>query len=218
MKILFIGDSITDADRDRRNYHHLGDGYVRRVAELLTCKMPEMEFEFINMGISANRTGQLFDRIHYDAVALAPDITVILIGINDILRRYKKGESHIETSDEQIELNYRSILAQIRKYTASKIIIMSPFFLDPKSNSSFPLDTEGCDCIRRDVKKTADIIRTLGCKYADDFIPLNILFDDAMKNQPTPQYYSSDGVHPNGNGADLIAQRCAESIIKLLKN
>lgn len=218
MKILFIGDSITDADRDRRNYHHLGDGYVRRVAELLTCKMSEMEFEFINMGISANRTGQLFDRIHYDAVALAPDVTVILIGINDILRRYKKGESHIETSDEQMELNYRSILEQIRKYTASKIIIMSPFFLDPKSNSSFPLDTEGCDCIRRDVKKAADIIRALGCKYADDFIPLNILFDDAMKKQPTPQYYSSDGVHPNGNGADLIAQRCAESIIKLLKN
>ena len=217
MKILFIGDSITDANRDRRNYHCLGDGYVRRVAEILTESFPENDFEFINMGISANRTGQLFDRIHYDAVSLAPDITVILIGINDVLRRYKKGESHIETSDEQIELNYKGILTQISKYTDSKIITMSPFFLDPKNNSSFPLDTESCDGIRRDLERLSPIIVALAKKYADAHIQLDTLFDSALKAQPYPQYYSADGVHPNSNGAELMAGICADIISKILK-
>ena len=29
MKILFQGDSITDAGRDKRNYHDLGNGYPK---------------------------------------------------------------------------------------------------------------------------------------------------------------------------------------------
>ena len=35
MKILFTGDSITDAGRDRRNYHDLGNGYASGAARLL---------------------------------------------------------------------------------------------------------------------------------------------------------------------------------------
>ena len=62
MRILFTGDSITDAGRDRRDYHDLGHGYVNYVADLLRTEMPNTDFEFINTGISANRTGQLFDR------------------------------------------------------------------------------------------------------------------------------------------------------------
>ena len=29
MKILLQGDSITDAARDKRNYHHMGNGYPK---------------------------------------------------------------------------------------------------------------------------------------------------------------------------------------------
>ena len=57
MRILFIGDSITDAGRDRRNYHDLGSGYARCAAEILKAEFPQKDLEFINMGISANRTG-----------------------------------------------------------------------------------------------------------------------------------------------------------------
>ena len=35
MKILFQGDSITDAERDRRNYHDLGRGYPKYAAEFI---------------------------------------------------------------------------------------------------------------------------------------------------------------------------------------
>ena len=48
MKIVFQGDSITDAGRDKRNYHHMGNGYPKYTAEILTEKFPQVEFEFIN--------------------------------------------------------------------------------------------------------------------------------------------------------------------------
>ena len=35
MLIVFQGDSITDAGRDYRNYHNLGNGYPKYAAELI---------------------------------------------------------------------------------------------------------------------------------------------------------------------------------------
>ena len=37
MKILFQGDSITDAGRDHRNYHNMGKGYPKYASELLSA-------------------------------------------------------------------------------------------------------------------------------------------------------------------------------------
>ena len=55
IKLLFQGDSITDAGRDKRNYHDMGKGYPKYAAELMAAAHPEIEFEFINFGISGNR-------------------------------------------------------------------------------------------------------------------------------------------------------------------
>ena len=38
IKLLFQGDSITDAGRDRNNYHNLGEGYPKYAAEYLKNK------------------------------------------------------------------------------------------------------------------------------------------------------------------------------------
>ena len=128
IKILFQGDSITDAGRDKRNYHDLGLGYPKYAAEGIVAAYPETEFEFINFGISGNRTSQLFDRLYADGIAFQPDIISILIGINDIWHRYGGGK--IATTDEQFKLNYRCILERIRKETNAKIVILAPFLLD----------------------------------------------------------------------------------------
>ena len=114
MKILFQGDSITDAGRDKRNYHHLGNGYPKYSAELISKAHTDIDFEFINFGISGNRTCQLFDRLYSDAIAFEPDIISVMVGINDVWHRH----SHrIMTKDAQIEANYRAILSDLKKYT-----------------------------------------------------------------------------------------------------
>ena len=204
MKILFQGDSITDAGRDRRNYHHLGNGYPKYAVELIRQAYPNRDFEFINLGISGNRTDQLFDRLYKDAIEIQPDIISILLGINDIWHRYL--EHKIATTDEQIELNYRTILKEIRSKTNAKIMILSPYLLD----------CEGKDQMREDLKNVLPIIKKLADEYADVYVPLNEYFEEAMKTMPTPRFYSNDGVHPNTIGAAFIGERYAEAIKNIL--
>lgn len=206
MKILFQGDSITDASRDQRNYHHLGNGYPKYAAQMIREAHPDTDFEFINLGISGNRTGQLFDRLYADAIELQPDIISILIGINDLWHRYEKKP--IATTDEQIEVNYRSILKELRAKTNAKIMILSPYLLDCEDKEE----------LREDLGRILPMIRMLANQYADVFVPLDEYFAEAIKTVPRAQYYSYDGVHPNTNGATFIGKIYAKEIEPLLKS
>lgn len=204
VKIVFQGDSITDAGRDKRNYHNMGNGYPRYAAEALTAEHPDIEFEFVNLGISGNRTCQLFDRLYNDAIAFQPDIVSVLIGINDVWHRYGSGK--IATSDAQLELNYRSILTELRAKTNAKIVMLCPFLLD----------CEDKEQIREDLKTVIPIVRRLAEEFADVYIPLDEFFEEALKTQPEPKYYSADGVHPNANGSAFIGKHYAEALAPLL--
>ena len=47
MKIVFQGDSITDAGRDKRNYHQLGAGYPKFAAEYISESFPDADIEIV---------------------------------------------------------------------------------------------------------------------------------------------------------------------------
>ena len=202
IKILFQGDSITDAGRDKRNYHHLGMGYPKFVAPLIEMAFPDVEFEFINFGISGNRTGQLFDRLSQDCISFQPDIVSILIGVNDVWHRY--SAENVKTTDEQIEVNYRSILERIKNETNAKILMLQPF-------------TEGEDqaYMRAEVERVKVIADDLAEKYADAYIKTDD-FMHAYEHYGEPHYFTKDGVHPNPNGAAFIAKHYFEAVRPLI--
>ena len=206
IKIVFQGDSITDAGRDKRNYHDMGNGYPKYAAALLEHACPDLEFEFINMGISGNRTCQLFDRLWHDAIEFHPDVISILIGINDIWHRY--GGERIATSDEQIALYYRSILTVLKAKTDAKIVMIAPYVLDAPDK----------DGMKEDLKTVLPIIRALADEFADVYIPLDELFEEAIEVQPEDRYYSGDGVHPNDNGSAFIGGHYAEAVAPLIRS
>ena len=203
MKILFQGDSITDAGRDKSDYHNLGAGYPKYAAEHIKAAHPNVDFEFINFGISGNRTSQLFDRIYDDAIVFQPDLISILIGVNDIWHRH----SHkILTTDAQIVLNYRCILERLKAETNAKIVVLAPFVLD----------APGKEQIAEDLLTILPIVRDLAEEFADAYIPLDKLFAEVLKSQPEPLYYSEDGVHPNDNGRRFIGKMYAEAVSPLI--
>ena len=205
MKIVFQGDSITDAGRDKRNYHELGAGYPKFAAENIRADFPDTDFEFINFGISGNRTDQLFDRLYADGIAFEPDIISILIGINDVWHRH--GAGRVETTDAQIETNYRAILERLKKQTNAKIVILCPFLLDSEDKEDW----------RGEVDRVIAIVRKLADEFADVYIPLDLLFEEALKVQPEPKFYSADGVHPNDNGRAFIGKHYAEAVRSLIE-
>ena len=202
IKLLFQGDSITDADRDRADYHNLGFGYARYASEMLKEAYPDVEFEFVNLGLSGNRTGQLFDRITPDCIEIKPDIVSVLIGINDVWHRYEY--EFVPTRDEQIELNYRCVLDVIKESTNAKLLMLQPF--TEGDNQAF---------MRKDVDKMIKIVDSLAEKYADDYIRLDEIIH-ADEHYGDELYFTRDGVHPNEIGAKYIAKLYVDAIRPLI--
>ncbi|MBE6584832.1 MAG: GDSL family lipase [Ruminococcaceae bacterium] len=202
IRLLFQGDSITDAGRDREDMHNMGEGYPKYASEMLRAAYPDVEFEFINLGISGNRTDELFDRLTFECINLKPDIVSILIGINDVWHRYNWGL--VMTTDEQIKLNYTCILERIKNETNAKILMLQPY-----------TEGEKQAMMRGDVEKLKTIVDELGEKYADAYVKLDDLMH-ADENYGKPDYFTPDGVHPNENGAKFIAELYVKAMKDLI--
>lgn len=203
MRILFQGDSITDCHRKRDDLTDLGEGYVVYTVEALKSKYESIDFEFINRGISGNRTADLLARIDEDLVAIQPDIVTILLGINDTWHKYMIG---LDTPIEVFESNYEKILKIIKEKTNAKIIMIEPFLLY----------NMGKDNMRADLNEKIDCVRKLALKYADAFLPLDADFVAATVSGTLNTDLSPDGVHPGEAGMKHIAEKLVPIISRFI--
>lgn len=201
MKILFQGDSITDAGRCKEN--PLGNGYPKYAAALIRERHPDMEFEFKNRGISGHQTKDLVARLDKDFIAIDPDIVSILIGINDV---WHNAANRTWVPNEVFEERYRTILTAIKEKTHAKIMIMEPFLI-PCADKQF---------FREDLAPKIEIVRKLAREYADVYLPTDGLLCAAYIGD-YPLTFAADGVHPTSKGAEFIGTLYADYIEKLLK-
>ncbi|MBQ8510817.1 MAG: SGNH/GDSL hydrolase family protein [Clostridia bacterium] len=201
MKILFQGDSITDAGRDRNDIHNLGHGYPLYTAAAIREAFPDTDFEFVDLGISGNRAENLRERWQKDAIDIQPDVISILIGINDTWHRAaeKNWMPH-----EYFEECYRDILTQLKEKTSAKIIILEQFLLPVADKEFFHVDLD----------PKIQITRKLAREFADAFIPLDGLFAAAAVTAPATDF-AADGVHPTPKGAQFIAGHYLEAFRSL---
>ena len=81
--ILFQGDSITDAGRNREDPESLGTGYPLLVAAKLGYEYPG-EYKFVNRGVSGNKSVDVAARIKEDIIDVAPDYMSLMVGVNDV--------------------------------------------------------------------------------------------------------------------------------------
>ncbi|MBE6808449.1 MAG: GDSL family lipase [Ruminococcaceae bacterium] len=203
IKLLFQGDSITDAGRNYGNIHDLGGGYPKYAAKLLVEKFPDVEFEFIDLGISGNQTKDLVARLQKDFIDIQPDIVSILIGINDVWH-HAADKSWIP--DEVFEERYRTVLTAIKEKTNAKIMMIEPFLIPAEDKLFF----------REDLYKKIEIERKLAREFADVYMPLDGLLASAYTNDD-PLSFAEDGVHPTKpKGAEFIGQLYAEYISQLI--
>ena len=208
MRILFQGDSITDAGRDYSDYHELGQGYPKYAAELIRDRFDDPKngtIEFINLGISGNRTRDLRGRWQKDCIDLQPDIASIMIGINDTWRAF---DSNDPTPVEAFEDNYRYLLGEIKAHTNAKILLLEPYVLP---------DVPAKDAWRADLDPKIQAVRRLARGFADAYIPTDGLLAAACVQQE-PSHWSGDGVHPNENGSRFIAAYYANAVAALIED
>ncbi len=203
MKILFQGDSITDAGRDRSNPQDMGDGYPRYASAMLHDAFPDVEFEFVNLGIGGNRTEHLVERLQNDFIDIKADIVSILIGINDVWYHYSHG---IEITDEQFEERLGQVIRAV-KSTGARLLLIQPFLLEEVD--------AGKEGLLEELRRKQVICKKLADEYADVYLPLDeILHSTATEPQ---SYYSTDGVHPTPDGACFIGEAYLGAITPLIE-
>lgn len=198
--VLFQGDSITDAGRGRDDDANLGWGYANHIAAWFSAMYPGKGVRFINRGISGNRVKDLDARWKEDCLDLRPTWLSILIGINDVWRRY---DSNDPTSTEVYEQGYRRILTRVSEDSNSpRLIILEPFVLPtPPDRMSW----------REDLDPKIQVARSLAREFGAIYIPLDGIFATASIAQP-PAFWAGDGVHPTQAGHALIAQKWLEAV------
>ncbi len=198
--ILFQGDSITDAGRDRVNHIHLGVGYPTLVKASLGFDKPEV-YDFHNRGISGNRITDLYARIKSDIINLKPDYMSILIGVNDLWHEidFKNG-----VSPEKYKKIYCMMLDEIYEALPNiKIMILEPFCLEGTGTCNTEEMPDKWNTFKNGVAANAKMAREVAGKYNIPFVELQEKFNAVSKNTPT-SYWLSDGVHPTPMGHELI--------------
>ena len=204
MKILFQGDSVTDGGRDRSNFHDMGEGYPKYASAMIRDSYPKCDFEFVNLGISGNRTKDLVARLESDFIEIQPDIVSIMIGVNDVWHHYDFIRE--ETTDDEFERNMRTILDAIKTRTSAKILMLQPLLLDVEDKRH----------MREELERKQAIFKRLADEYAVAYVPTDDLLRAETDEAPT--YYAADGVHPTDDGACYIAERYLAAISPMIES
>lgn len=197
MKILFIGDSITDANRDKTDPTDLGEGYVSLLAEKLRPLYENMSFTFVNKGVSGNRIFDIAERLERDCIAENPDIVILFEGINDVWHKYFHG---IEFDLDAFSACYESVAAKIKE-SGAKLIIAEPFLLNVPDKKRF----------RKEFDPEVAAIKKIADQYADAYIAFDEIFTGVSKSVSISAY-SADGIHPTHRAARLIADNLIKKI------
>jgi len=208
-KIVFFGDSITDAGRsktvDFKEYSY-GYGYVYDIVAELNTKTADTII--YNRGISGDRIVDLYARIKSDVWNLEPDVLSILVGVNDV---WHEIESQNGVDIERFEKIYRMLLDDtIKRFPNIKIILMAPFVLHGVST------VEKFEQFEQ-VYEYAKVVKKIAGDYKITFIPLQDKLNSLENKFGNPHFLSDDGVHPTVAGAKVIADEWLKAYKEMVK-
>lgn len=200
MRILFQGDSITDAGRNREDFFGMGVGYPNLVKATLGTEKPGA-YEFLNRGVSGNRIVDLYARIKLDFLNLKPDVASIYVGVNDVWHELSRQNG---VSTEKFERIYRMMLSEIfEELPDLKLILIAPFVLFGTATTGTEDLPDRYERFRADVAEKAAVTEAIAAEFGLPVIRLQPIFDAACESAPS-DYWTVDGVHPTVCGHELI--------------
>jgi lysophospholipase L1-like esterase len=196
--IVFIGDSITDAERTSSAAPY-GDGYVHLADLLLGAHHPELELRVLNRGVSGDTVRELAARWERDVLAQRPHWLSIMVGINDVWRAWSDDPREAVPLGEY-DATLRDLIAQAQAHGA-RMIVMTPFLIEPDRR----------DAMRRQTELYADAVRRIADDTGAVLVDTQAAFDAALERHP-PSHWSGDRVHPSVAGHALLARTWLQAV------
>jgi len=204
-KLLFIGDSITDAGRDPSGENTpwgapgLGRGYVSLVESWLTATRPADRIRVLNRGTSGQTVPDLADRWQTDVLDLKPDFVSVFIGVNDVWRQFDtplRTEAHIlpERYENTLEALVTRTLPALPT-GAGGLLLATPFFIEPNR----------ADPMRARMDEYGTLVRRVAARHGAHFLDTQAAFDTVLAHIH-PMTLAWDRIHPQPAGHMILAR------------
>ncbi len=199
-KVIFFGDSITQAGVDK-------GGYIVRMDSMLEKKGLKNNYDLVGAGVSGNKIYDLYLRLDEDVLNKNPDVVIIFIGVNDVWHKRTSGTG---TDADKFQKFYNAILKKLSDKNI-KAILCTPAAIGEKTDLSNELDG--------DLNKYSNIIRSIAAKNNLPLVDLRKIFlGYNIKSNPENKdrgILTGDGVHLNAKGNQLVAEEMWNEISKL---
>ncbi len=198
-KIVFIGDSITDADRQTSAAPY-GNGYVSMMRNFLIARYPDRNLTIVNKGVGGNTVRDLDKRWEQDVVAEKPNWLSVCIGINDVWRHFGGNAGEAVPLDEY-QSTLRRLLKRAQTATSAKLILMEPYMIQPDRS----------DPMRRLMDVYSQVVDLIASDFNATLVHTQAAFDAALVHT-SPLYWAQDHIHPNSPGHAIIAMAVLRAI------
>ncbi|AZM51359.1 GDSL family lipase [Streptomyces sp. WAC 01529] len=193
-RLLFIGDSLTDAGRDRADRASLGDGYVSRIARALRAEAGAGPAPTVlNKGVNGHRVHDLESRWAADVIAERPTVVTVGIGINDTWRRYDQG---LVSPVAEFEASLDRVLAHTGRESAARLVVITPFLLPA---------TPDQERWYEDLNPRTEAALRAARAHGAQVVRADLLMARAAV-EIGARALAPDGVHPSALGHDLLAE------------
>jgi len=197
-RVVFFGDSITEQGAK-------DSGYIVLIGDMLKERGLGAQYDLIGAGISGNKVYDLYLRMDSDVVMKDPNVVFIYIGVNDV---WHKATSGTGTDAIKFERFYTAIIRKLQLKNI-RVILCTPATIGEKKEYTNQQDG--------DMNYYSEIIRNLAKKFNCQLIDLRSIFHeyDAQNNPDNKDrgILTRDGVHLNGKGNTLVAERMADALL-----
>ena len=213
LKLLVIGDSLSDFDRNENyidkwafwmNYYNAGKFAVR------------------NAGVAGDYTTMALRRIKGDKNAFGAfryanlenekfDYVIIFLGHNDCRKSFRPAQKNYTplVKTEQLEKNLRELFTVIKKRYDAKIIAVTPVASDFEVSKQ-----RVADAIKKGSSHTifgdpslldtySQILKKITAEFDGKILDL---LEISRKNDNIKKYFQNDGVHFNRHGHEFCAE------------
>ena len=210
-RILFQGDSITDAGRNREDFYSLGYGYPLLVAATLGADYPDA-YEYVNRGIGGDLLADLYNRRREDLLDLRPDYLSLFIGTNDAWAELDQGRPIVTDEFEQM---YTDLLEEIfAECPHTKVMLISPYIMEGLFSRNTDEQPDRLAQFRIHVASRIEVVRRLAQKYNLPFVDMQAAFDAAC-DVADAACWTGDGAHPTPAGHEWIKRAWLQAFQQL---